>query len=299
VRIVVLGSAAGGGFPQWNCRCPICREAWNGNPKAQFRTQSSIAVSAAGDSWLLLNASPDLRQQILVTPALRPRGSTRQSPICGVFLTNADVDHLSGLLCLRERQRLIVYGTRATMAVIAANSLFAVLDEGLVERRCSPLDIPLTTPAGLIVTAFAVPGKVPLYLETAAMIVGQETEDVVGLEISDGRSRFFYVPGCAAITEALVARVFRAPLLFFDGTTYADDEMIELGLSQKTAKRMGHVAMTGADGSLLRLADSDIGRKIFIHINNTNPVLIDGSAERRTVEVAGWEVAFDGMEIEL
>jgi pyrroloquinoline quinone biosynthesis protein B len=299
VRIVVLGSAAGGGFPQWNCCCPICREAWNGNPKAQFRTQSSVAVSAAVDSWLLLNASPDLRQQILATPALRPRGSARQSPISAVFLTNADVDHLSGLLCLRERQPFILYGTRATLAVIAANSLFAVLDGNLVERRCSELNIPLTTPAGLIVTPFAVPGKVPLYLETAAVTVGQENEDVVGLEISDGKSRLFYIPGCAAITDALVARVCRAPLLFFDGTTYADNEMIQLGLSQKTAKRMGHVAMTGADGAMTRLAGSDIGRKIFIHINNTNPVLIDGSAERRAVEAAGWEVAFDGMEIEL
>jgi pyrroloquinoline quinone biosynthesis protein B len=299
VRIVVLGSAAGGGFPQWNCRCQVCCEAWNSNPRARFRTQSGLAVSKDGNHWLLLNASPDLRQQILATPHLQPRGSARHSPIKAVFLTNGDVDHLSGLLCLRERQALTLYGTRATLAVVAANSLFAVLDEELVERHPSELNAPLATRIGLIVTPFAVPGKVPLYLESGTVAVGQETEDVVGLDVSDGKARFVYIPGCAVISPNLAARISGAPLLFFDGTTYSDHEMIHLGLSQKTAKRMGHIAMTGVDGSIARLAGSNIGRKIFIHINNTNPVLIDGSAERRAVETAGWEVAFDGMEIEL
>jgi pyrroloquinoline quinone biosynthesis protein B len=295
---VVLGSAAGGGFPQWNCRCPVCSEAWVGNARARPRTQSSLAVSADGRHWLLLNASPDLRQQVLATPQIQPRGAARHSPIKGVFLTNGDVDHLTGLICLRERQALTIYATAPTLAVLKANSLFAVLDSALVVRRSIALE-EATAHEGLRITAFSVPGKVPLYLETETVSVGQETEDVVGLEVSDGKTRFFYIPGCADITPRLRTRLSCAALLFFDGTTYADDEMIQLGLSQKTARRMGHVAMTGPSGSITQFAHSEIARKIFIHINNTNPVLIDDSAERRAVEQAGWEIAYDGMEIGL
>jgi pyrroloquinoline quinone biosynthesis protein B len=300
LRIVVLGSAAGGGFPQWNCRCPICSEAWDGNPKARPRMQSSLAVSADSSRWLLLNASPDLRQQILATAAIQPQGRSRHSPIHGVFLTNGDVDHVTGLLCLRERQELTIYGTATTLAVLAANSLFGVLDPNLVTRQPAALDKPIVIAGtGLIVTPFSVPGKVPLYLETQTVVIGQETEDVVGLEIGDGKSRFYYIPGCADVTSRMQARLAGASLVFFDGTTYANDEMIQLGLSHKTAARMGHVSMTGPGGSIATLAEANIGRKIFIHINNTNPVLIDDSPERGAVEQSGWEIASDGMEIGL
>jgi pyrroloquinoline quinone biosynthesis protein B len=258
-----------------------------------------VAVSADGDRWLLLNASPDLRQQILVTPQIQPRGSSRHSPIESVFLTNGDIDHVSGLLCLRERQALTLYGTSTTLSVLAANSLFNVLDPQLVGRRAVVLDEPLPTPLGLTLTPFAVPGKVPLYLETDAVVIGQESEDVVGLAVGDGRNSFYYIPGCADITVGLRSRLAGSALLFFDGTTYVDDEMIKLGLSDKTAKRMGHVAMTGPNGSIALLEQSQIGRKIFIHLNNTNPVLIEGSSERRAVESAGWEIAYDGMELSL
>jgi pyrroloquinoline quinone biosynthesis protein B len=258
-----------------------------------------VAVSADGDRWLLLNASPDLRQQILMTPQIQPRGSSRHSPIESVFLTNGDIDHVSGLLCLRERQALTLYGTSTTLSVLAANSLFNVLDPQLVGRRAVVLDEPLPTPLGLTLTPFAVPGKVPLYLETDAVVIGQESEDVVGLAVGDGRNSFYYIPGCADITVGLRSRLAGSALLFFDGTTYVDDEMIKLGLSEKTAKRMGHVAMTGPNGSIALLEQSQIGRKIFIHLNNTNPVLIEGSSERRTVESAGWEIAYDGMELSL
>jgi pyrroloquinoline quinone biosynthesis protein B len=258
-----------------------------------------VAVSADGERWLLLNASPDLRQQILMTPPIQPRGTSRNSPIESVFLTNGDIDHVTGLLCLRERQPLTLYGTSTTLSVLAANSLFNVLDPRLVCRRSVALDEPVLTPLGLTLTPFPVPGKVPLYLETGTVEVGRESEDVVGVCVSDGRTRFYYIPGCADITAGLRSRLMGSAVLFFDGTTYVDDEMIQLGLSDKTAKRMGHVAMMGPTGSIALFAQSQIGRKIFIHINNTNPVLIEGSSERRVVESAGWEIAYDGMELRL
>jgi pyrroloquinoline quinone biosynthesis protein B len=299
VRILVLGSAAGGGFPQWNCSCPVCQLAWSGDARVKPRSQSSLAVSADGARWLLLNASPDLRQQIIASPDLHPRGARRHSPISAVFVTNGDVDHLAGLLTLREQQGFVLLGSRATLDQVAATSLFGVLNKDLVETRAAELDAAIDTGLGLTVTPFAVPGKVPLYLEDADLVIGAETESTVGLEISDGTRRFFYVPGCAEINERVETRLAGAEVLFFDGTTFTDDEMVALGLSSKTAWRMGHVSMSGDKGSVARLAESGIARKIYIHINNTNPVLVEDSEERATVERAGWEVGFDGMEVVL
>jgi pyrroloquinoline quinone biosynthesis protein B len=299
LRILILGSAAGGGFPQWNCRCPTCELAWAGDARVRPRTQSSLAVSADGERWLLLNASPDLRQQILATPDLQPRKAGRHSPIAAVVLSNGDVDHVAGLLTLREGQPFSLYATEAILGGLAGNRMFRVLDPMHVARVPIALDVPVETSLDLELTAFAVPGKAPLYDEAGEVRIGAETETTVALRIVGAGSHFFYIPGCAAVTPALLARVRGAPLLFFDGTTYTDDEMVRLGLSRKTAHRMGHVAMSGPDGSLKRLAAAELGRKIYVHINNTNPVLVDGSAERREVEAAGWEVAFDGMEIVL
>jgi pyrroloquinoline quinone biosynthesis protein B len=297
LRVVVLGSAAGGGVPQWNCACPVCALAWSGDARVARRTQSSIAVTVDGDAFALVNASPDLRQQILATPVLHPRGGLRHSPIGGVIVTNADVDHVAGLLTLRERQNLTLHATTATLATLAANAIFNVLAAECVERRAIALNVPFAPLAQMEVTAFALPGKVALWLEGDQVEIGGESETTIGLELKAGGKRVVYAPGCADVTDALLERVEGADVLFFDGTTFADDEMIAHGLSQKTAQRMGHTAMSGPEGALKRFARAKIGRRIFIHINNSNPALIAGSPERILVEDAGWELAFDGMEV--
>jgi pyrroloquinoline quinone biosynthesis protein B len=297
LRVVVLGSAAGGGVPQWNCACPVCNLAWSGDARVGRRTQSSIALSVDGDAFALVNASPDLRQQILATPVLHPRGGLRHSPIRGVIVTNADVDHVAGLLTLRERQNLTLHATTATLATLAANAIFNVLAAECVERRAIALNVPFAPLAEMEVTAFALPGKVALWLEGDQVEIGGESETTIGLELKAGGKRVVYAPGCADVTDALLERVEGADLLFFDGTTFTDDEMIAHGLSQKTAQRMGHTAMSGSAGAMKRFARAKIGRRIFIHINNSNPALIAGSPERILVEDAGWELAFDGMEV--
>lgn len=298
MHIVVLGSAAGGGFPQWNCLCPVCQLAWAGDKRVKPRTQSSLAISSDGEKWLLLNASPDLRQQIIASRRLHPRGASRQSPIAGVFVTNGDVDHLTGLLTMREQQPFTLYGSKLTLA-LTSTSVFGVLNKELVRSIPVHLETPVDTGLGFTITPFAVPGKVPLWLESAEVKIGTEDESTVGLEIVENGKRFYYIPGCAEVTPKIQERIRGADLLFFDGTTFTDDEMVKLGLSQKTAWRMGHTAMSGENGSLARLADLGIGRRVYVHINNTNPVLIEDSPERRTVEKAGWDVSHDGMEVTL
>ena len=308
MRIQVLGAAAGGGYPQWNCNHPNSRKARNG--QAQARTQSSIAVSADGTHWFLCNASPDLRRQIELTPALQPPadGALRYSPIQGAVLTNADVDHVAGLLNLRESQPLGLYGTQRVLDVLAANSIFNVLNPKFVRRVPMQLESPLAlqladgTPAGLEVVPFAVPGKVALWLEDPAKgkNLGTEAGDTIALEVrADSGERFYYVPGCAELTAALAERLRGAPLVFFDGTLWQDDEMIRDGVGVKTGARMGHLSLSGPNGTLQAFAGLEVARKILIHINTTNPVLLEDSPERQEVEQAGWEVSYDGMVIEL
>ena len=302
MKIVVLGSAAGGGYPQWNCNCDTCRRAWSGDAAAKPRTQSSLAISADGESWFLLNASPDLRKQILDTPLLHPKSGRRHSPIIGAVLTNGDVDHVCGLINLRESQPLTLYATSRIHDVLAANSVFQVLNADLVKRRTLALNTIVELegpdgPSGITVEMFAVPGKVALYLEGAAPVLDGETEDTVGLRISGNGKSFFYIPGCARLTPALADRIRGAELLLFDGTLWRDDEMIVQGVGTKTGRRMGHMSVSGPDGSLAAFADLGIRRKIFIHINNTNPILLDDSPERAFVKEAGWEVGEDGMEV--
>jgi pyrroloquinoline quinone biosynthesis protein B len=298
LRIIVLGSAAGGGFPQWNCRCPTCSLAWAGDPRVVPRSQSGLAVSADGVAWVLINASPDLRQQIVATPALHPAAGRRHSPVAAVVLTNGDVDHVAGLLTLRERQAFALHASPSLHAMLDADPVFAVLDRGLVTRHATALDRTGDI-AGLAVTPFAVPGKVPLFLESGEVEIGRETDMTVGLDIRAGGRRAVHVPGCAAVTPALLDRIAGADLLLFDGTTFTDDEMPRLGLSPKTAARMGHVAMSGPEGSLARLAGAAVGAKVYVHINNTNPALVAGSPERAAVEAAGWRLAEDGLEFAL
>lgn len=300
MRIIVLGAAAGGGFPQWNSACPVGQRAWAGDPAASQRNQCSLAVSADGVSWTLLNAAPEIRHQILATPALQPKKAPRHSPIASVVLTNGDIDHVAGLLTLRESQAFTLHATQAILDVLAANPIFNALNPQFVERRAFGLDLDLDTGVGLRIRPFAVPGKVPLYMEGEAVDIGAETEDTIGLEIRDETGvGFFFIPGCAAVTPALAERLTGADLLLFDGTLWTDDEMFRGGTGKKTGGRMGHMSVNGQDGSMAALSPLNIERKIYIHINNTNPILLDDSSERAEVETAGFEVAYDGMEIDL
>jgi pyrroloquinoline quinone biosynthesis protein B len=295
---IVLGAAAGGGFPQWNCRCPVCRLAWSGDPRVKHRTQSSLAVCADGSRWALLNAAPDLRAQLLATCALQPRSGQRHSPIAAVVLTGAEVDQVAGLLTLRERQDFTVFATADTAAALDANPIFGVLADGVVTRNVIALDRPFALPGGLEARLFAVPGKVPLYLEGADPALAAETGANAGIEITFDGKRLVYVPGAAAVPPALRERLENADVVLFDATLFTDDEMIATGTGDKTGRRMGHMPVDGPDGTLAALAGLS-ARRILTHINNTNPILIEASPERRKVEAAGFEVAEDGMEIVL
>lgn len=302
MRFIVLGSAAGGGLPQWNCGCLNCRLARAGDPRIPCRTQASLAVSGDGECWTVIAASPDLRQQMQATPELHPQTGVRHSPIANVVVPGAEIDQITGLLTLRESHRFTLWATAPTLAILSA-PLFNVLRPSVVSRETIALGQPFGTGDGFAITAFAVPGKAPLYLESegnegSGLGLGQETEETIGLEILEAGRRHYFIQSCAYITEALRTRIDGAATLIFDGTTHDDDEMIRLGLSAKTAWRMGHIPMGGAGGSVARLADLRIGRRIFIHINNSNPVLRSDSAERAAVERAGWEISYDGMRFE-
>ncbi len=294
---IVLGAAAGGGFPQWNCACPTCRLAWAGDPRVKRSTQASLAVSADGEHWVLLNASPDLRAQLLATPALQPRMPPRSSPITAAILTGAEVDQIGGLLTLRERQAFTLFATAETLGTLAANPMLNVLGD-VVPRCAVGRDEPFALPGGISAELFAVPGKVALYLEGKDPPLTAETGVNVGIELGYGSQRLAYVPGASAMTPALRARLARADVVLFDGTLFTDDEMITTGTGDKTGRRMGHLPLAGKGGTLAALAGLG-GRRILTHINNTNLILVEGSAERRKVEQAGFEVAYDGMEIVL
>jgi pyrroloquinoline quinone biosynthesis protein B len=299
---IVLGAAAGGGFPQWNCRCAVCRLAWAGDKRVKPRTQASLAVSADGEHWILLNASPDLRAQIQANANLQPRGQThdnaRGSPIAAIVLTGAEIDQTVGLLSLRERSPFALYATAATLAVIADNPMFAALAPDMVARRAVVPGQRFTLGHGLEAELFIVPGKVPLYLEGDDPDTASESAANVGVEIFNDTSRLAFVPGAAAITPTVMQRLARADVIFFDGTLFSDDEMIATGTGAKTGRRMGHMPIDGPDGSLVAL-NGLRARRIFVHINNTNPILIDGSPERGRVVAAGWEIAEDGLEVKL
>lgn len=295
---IVLGSAAGGGFPQWNCLCPVCRLAWQGDRRVKPRGQASLAISVDGERWTLLNAAPDLRAQIGAVPTLHPRGASRASPISAVVLTGAEVDQTAGLLNLRERQPFMLCGTAETLGILGDNPMFDVLASDVVTRQAVALEQAFALPGGIEAKLFAVPGKLPLYLEGENPDTSAETSMNVGIEVSVGDKRLAFVPGCAEVRASLHDRLATAEVVLFDATLFTDDEMIRTGTGTKTGRRMGHMPIDGPGGTLAALSDLP-GRRILIHINNTNPILIDGSPERRRVEAAGWEVAEDGMEIVL
>jgi pyrroloquinoline quinone biosynthesis protein B len=293
MQCLVLGAAAGGGFPQWNCGCANCARARTGDPAARPRTQASIAVHAGDAGWLIVGASPDLRQQILANPQLAPPPGTRASPIAGVLLVSADIDGIAGLLVLREQHPFRLFAPASIMAVLHANGVFASLDPALVERVEIRPGAPMDTGLGITATLLSMPGKIPLYQEQRdAAEAAPATTYAVRLEAS-GRV-CVVAPACADITPDVLASLSDADLLFFDGTLFHDAEMIAAGLSWKTGRRMGHVSVSGPEGALARLA-SLRARKVFFHINNSNPMLLDDSAERTAIRQAGWDVAWDGM----
>jgi pyrroloquinoline quinone biosynthesis protein B len=293
---IVLGSAAGGAFPQWNCRCPVCQLAWAGDPRVKPRTQTSLAVSAASGRWTLINASPDLPAQMRATPALHPRDGVRGSPIDAVVLTGAEIDQIAGLLSLRESTPFALHATPASHAAVAANAMFGAM--GSMTRRAVNPGERFTLAGDIVASLFMVPGKLPLYLEGDAPDLNTESAANVGIELQSEGGRLVFVPGAAGVTDAMRERFSRADVLLFDGTLFSDDEMIRSGTGQKTGRRMGHMPIDGEGGSLHALNEIS-ARRIFVHINNTNPVLIEGSPERRKVEAAGWHVGADGMEIVL
>jgi pyrroloquinoline quinone biosynthesis protein B len=308
LRVVVLGAAAGGGVPQWNCGCPVCKAARTENPELQS-TQASIAVSADGDHWFLVNASPDLRQQLTATPQLHPKaGKLRHSPISGVILTNGEIDAVAGLLSMREGWPFTIYAHAKVLSILKANSIFNVLSEKNVRRQ--PIEVnepfepglPDGSPSGIEVLPFAVPGKSAWYLEGLAHPAGDIGDgDTLGLRVSDKATgkHFYFLAACAGVTDDLKSRLAGAPLIFFDGTVWRDDELIAAGLGNKTGQGMGHIAMSGEAGAIESLAGLDIGRKVFLHINNSNPALLRGSPERKIAERAGWQIPADGTEITL
>jgi pyrroloquinoline quinone biosynthesis protein B len=306
MRVVVLGAAAGGGVPQWNCNCEVCNAARGPHPELRA-TQASIAVSADNEHWFLVNASPDLRQQLTATPQLHPKsGHLRHSPIAGVVLTNGEVDAVAGLLSLREGWPFAIYAHQRVLSILKSNSIFNVLDEKRVKREAIQFGVAFEptlsdgSASGLEILPFAAPGKRAWYLEdTAHPGRADEPGDTLGLRITDKASGeyLYFVAACAALTPDLRQRLQGAPLIFFDGTLWRDDEMIAAGLGARTGQRMGHMSMSGENGAMAALANLGIGRKIFLHINNSNPVLLPGSAEREAAERAGWQIPVDGMEI--
>ena len=304
-HVVVLGAAAGGGVPQWNCGCRVCQAARTSHPELQS-TQASLAVSADGRHWFLINASPDLRQQLIRAPQLHPAaGKLRHSPISGVILTNGEIDAITGLLSMREGWPFTIYAHPKVLATLNANSVFNVLSEKNVKRRPIAIDEPFEpalpdgSPSGIEILPFEVTGKSAWYLEGERQ--SDRAGDTLGLRIREkATDKFFYfLAACAEITEDLKSRLKGAPLVFFDGTVWRDNEMILAGLSTKTGQSMGHISMSGERGVIAALESLGIGRKIFLHINNSNPVWLHDSAERKAAERAGWQIPADGMEIVL
>lgn len=293
-RALVLGAAAGGGLPQWNCGCANCNAARAGRIPAL--TQSSLAVTGNGRDWAVLNASPDIRVQLAGAAPMHPTG-LRDLPLRSVLVTNGDIDHVAGLLTLREVQPFTLYATAGIHAVLDANPIFGALKPSVVPRVAVALEQPVEIAPGLKAVLFPVPGKVPLYLEGDAVQTDLVGEQTVGVELRAGGRVAFYIPGCAALTDGLRDRLRGADAVFFDGTLWSDDEMQRTGLGTKTGARMGHMSMAGDAGSIAAFRDLNVRRKVFVHMNNSNPVLDPRSPERAEAEAAGWTIGQDGMEI--
>jgi pyrroloquinoline quinone biosynthesis protein B len=309
MRIKILGSAAGGGFPQWNCNCRNCECSRAGTFKGKSRTQTQVAISNDDRTWFLLNTSPDLRLQIEATLALHPQNAGRGSPIAGVLLTSGDIDQIAGLLSLRELQTFRVYCTSSIRRILRDdNSMFAMLnrvpDQVVWTEIPSDGSFSLLTVAGddsgIGCTVFSLGSRYPAYVSRERVTSLKPEEALLGVIVtSSSGKRLAYMPAVPAVDDSLLQRLEDAYLLLFDGTFWSDDELIRVQGGGSTAREMGHVPVSGADGSLRRLAGLRRPRKVFVHLNNTNPMLDESGPEYAEIRAAGWEVAEDGWTLEL
>jgi pyrroloquinoline quinone biosynthesis protein B len=308
MRIKILGSAAGGGFPQWNCACANCSAVRTGTFAGRARTQAQVALSNDGETWFLLGASPDLRSQIEATPELHPAEGVRISPISGVVLTSADLDHILGLLLLRELQPFRVFATASVLQILREdNSLFGMLNR--VPRQVDWSTIVPGSPfelnsvdgprSGVFATAIPLGTRYPAYVTPTRAGQLQANEAVTGLVVESSGKRLAYLSAVGRIDDVLIERLENMDVLLFDGTFWSDDELIRVESSGATARQMGHLPVGGPDGSLRQLAKLRDMKKVFIHINNTNPMLDESSPEYREVRDAGWEIAEDGWQFTL
>ena len=314
MQVRILGSAAGGGFPQWNCACPNCRSLRAGTFHGKARTQTQAAISADGRCWFLLGASPDLRAQIEATPELHPRVPSvevalRQSPIAGAVLANADLDHILGLLLLRELQSLRVYATKSIRRILTKdNSMFAMLQR--IPNQVMWIEImpgaqfPLLDPAGedsgLHCRTVPLGSHFPAYVSAPRRSQLAPLEASLGVFIeSPSGKRLAYMPAVPRLNDFVLKQLDSCDVLLFDGTFWSHDEMICILGSGQTAHEMGHIPVSSADGSLIRLAQVRHPRKIYVHVNNTNPMLNEAGPEYRQVREAGWEIAEDGWRFEI
>ena len=299
MQIRILGSAAGGGFPQWNCNCAGCQAVRKGDRGVHQRTQSSLAVRGSSGDWFLVNASPDVRQQLERLRESVPT-SIRSSPIAGVLLTDGEIDHTAGLTILREASEpLQIYGTDTVrQALTEGFSLLRVLKNycGVEWSIISPGSS--VNLGDLEVEVFSLPGTPPKYMRDRSL---SEGDWVVGFTFRDRLTGKVatYAPALAELTPAIIDRFESSDCILVDGTFWQDNDLVKLGMSNRTALSMGHLPLSGENGSLKRLSQLSPARKIFTHINNTNPILIERSPERQLVEAAGMEVGYDGLTVEL
>jgi pyrroloquinoline quinone biosynthesis protein B len=314
MRVKILGSAAGGGFPQWNCACPNCRALRAGTFQGKTRTQTQIAISSDSRCWFLLGASPDLRTQIEAAPELHPRPQAndrdpRNSPIAGVVLLNADLDHVLGLLLLRELQPLRIHATKSVRRILTKdNSMFAMLQRVPGQASWNEFvpgaQFSLLTPAGedsgLRCRAVPLGTHFPAYVSAPRRSQLHPLESSLGLIVeSPSGKRLAFLPAVPEIDRSVLKVLDSADVILFDGTFWTPDELIRLQGSGQFSWDMGHVPVSSAGGSLDKLAHLDGPRRIYLHINNTNPMLNEAGSEYRQVRDAGWEIAEDGWEFDL
>ena len=310
MRVKVLGSAAGGGFPQWNCGCSNCTRLRAGTLKGLPRTQAQVAVSPAPGYWILLNASPDLRQQLSANLEFAPLERTRSTPIVAIVLTGAEPDCVMGLLHLREFQPLKIYSTPSVRrALTEENKIFRVLErshppvswEELPLEKTVALFRPVAgqTETALICRAVPLGGAFPDYVSDSLRAGLRQEEAVIALEIAQGAKRFFYAPSLPGAETGWRNYAGASELALLDGTFWTDDELTNVLANGKAARQSGHLPLSGAGGLLEKLRGAGAKRRALIHMNNTNPVLDDDSAASKAVRDAGWEIAYDGMEFDL